>query len=69
MLAHHPPRFTHALCNALAHIMHTHTHIPAQVCGGSIVLSALSYPVARFWFVRNWKKANQTKLFEQKMLR
>jgi hypothetical protein len=34
-----------------------------------MVLAVGSYPVARFWFFRNWKKANQSQQFEQKVLR
>jgi hypothetical protein len=41
----------------------------AQICSCSMVLAVGSYPVARFWFFRNWKKANQSQQFEQKVLR
>lgn len=40
-----------------------------QVCGASLLLSALSYPASRFWYTHNWRKINQNELFEQKMLR
>lgn len=40
-----------------------------QVCGMSVFLSALSYPLSRYWYNRNWRKINENELFEQKMLR
>ncbi|KAF8068278.1 SULP1 [Scenedesmus sp. PABB004] len=56
--------------------MNLETPLPADestyfflVCGGSLLLSALSYPASRFWYTRNWRKVNQNKSFEQKMLR
>jgi hypothetical protein len=40
-----------------------------QVCGVSLVLAGLSYPLSRFWYTRNWRKISENELFEQKMLR
>jgi hypothetical protein len=40
-----------------------------QVVGCSMALAVGSYPLARLWFFRNWKHANQSQGFEQKVLR
>jgi hypothetical protein len=40
-----------------------------QVCGVSVVLAGLSYPLSRFWYTRNWRRLSENELFEQKMLR
>lgn len=39
------------------------------MCGLSVFLSALTYPLARYWYNRNWRKIYENELFEQKMLR
>jgi hypothetical protein len=43
--------------------------LPLQVCGVSLVLAGLSYPLSRFWYTRNWRRISENELFEQKMLR
>jgi hypothetical protein len=40
-----------------------------QVVGASLALAGLSYPASRFWYTHNWRKINQNKIFEHKMLR
>ncbi|WIA29778.1 hypothetical protein OEZ86_012252 [Tetradesmus obliquus] len=39
------------------------------VVGASLALAGLSYPASRFWYTHNWRKINQNKMFEHKMLR
>ncbi|WIA15249.1 hypothetical protein OEZ85_001923 [Tetradesmus obliquus] len=39
------------------------------VCGVSMALAALSYPLSRYWYTRNWRRISENELFEQKMLR
>lgn len=51
-----------------------HTRAPppcnrAQVVGASIALAVLSFPFARWAYIKHWQRMTQRELFEQKMLR
>jgi hypothetical protein len=41
----------------------------AAVCGASLAVAALSFPLGRGLYLRHWRKVAHQELFEQKMLR
>ena len=39
------------------------------LCCMSVVLAAISFPVARYYFIRNWQKHSQKEITDMKTLR
>ena len=46
-----------------------HAMARPQVVGASVALAVLSFPFARWMYIKHWQRMTQRELFEQKMLR